>query len=85
MITKLKYVGVSVEDLLDIYILFIRSVTEYCSVSFHSSLNQEQSKKLEIIQKTVLKVILGDMYIGYTVALEMCSLETLTPGGRRDV
>ena len=77
MITKLKYVGVSVEDLLDIYILFIRSVTEYCSVSFHSSLTQEQSKKLEIIQKTVLKVILGDMYIGYTAALEMCGLETL--------
>jgi hypothetical protein len=77
MITKLKYVGVSVEDLLDIYILFIRSVSEYCSVSFHSSLTQEQSKKLEIIQKTVLKVILGDMYIGYTAALEMCGLETL--------
>ena len=29
MITKLKYVGVSKDDLLDIYILFIRSVTEY--------------------------------------------------------
>ena len=28
MITKLKYVGVSREDLLDIYILFIRSVPE---------------------------------------------------------
>jgi hypothetical protein len=36
MITKLKYVGVSVDDLLDIYILFIRSVTEYCAVAFHS-------------------------------------------------
>ena len=46
MITKLKYVGVSREDLLDIYVLYIRSVTEYCSVSFHSSLTQEQSRKL---------------------------------------
>ena len=43
MITKLKYVGVNVKDLLDIYILFIRSVTEYCAVSFHSSLTQQQS------------------------------------------
>ena len=28
MLTKLKYVGVSMEDLIDIYILYIRSVTE---------------------------------------------------------
>ena len=47
MLTKLKYVGVSREDLLNIYILFIRSVTEYCSVLFHSSLTQAQSNKLE--------------------------------------
>ena len=77
MITKLKYVGVSKEDLLDIYILFIRSVTEYCAVAFHSSLTQQQSDKLEKIQKTCLKVILGDMYVSYTAALEMCGLQTL--------
>ena len=77
MITKLKYVGVGVEDLLDIYILFIRSVTEYCAVAFHSSLNQDQSDKLEGIQKTCLKVILGEMYVNYQAALEMCGLQTL--------
>ena len=47
MLTKLKYVGVSREDLLDTYILLIRSVTEYCAVVFHSSLTQEESRKLE--------------------------------------
>ena len=77
MITKLKYVGVRIEDLLDIYILFIRSVTEYCATSFHSSLTQEQSNKLESIQRTCLKVILGDMYVSYQSALEMCGLQTL--------
>ena len=51
MLTKLKYAGVRIEDLLDIYILFIRSVTEYCAVVFHSSLTIEQSNKLEMIQK----------------------------------
>merc|ERR1711954_466602 len=56
MITKLKYVGVKIEDLLDIYILFIRSVTEYCAVVFHSSLTKEQSDKIEKIQKTSLKI-----------------------------
>ena len=48
MITKLKYVGVSKKYLIDIYVLFIRSITEYCSVAFHSSLTQQQ---LERIQK----------------------------------
>ena len=78
MITKLKYVGVSKEDLIEIYILFIRSVVEYCAVAFHSTLTQEQSRKLEKIQKTCLKVILGEMYIDYTSALEMSGLETLS-------
>ena len=30
MLTKLRYVGVSTEDLIEIYILFIRSTREYC-------------------------------------------------------
>ena len=77
MITRLKYVGVQIEDLLDIYKLFIRCVTEYCSVVFHSRLTEEQSDKLERIQKTCLRVILGEMYIDYTSALEMTGLETL--------
>ena len=78
MITKLRYVGVKIEDLIDIYKLYIRSVTEYCSVVFHSSLTTEQSNIIERIQKTCLKVILGDMYITYPAALEMCGLETLS-------
>ena len=76
MITKLKYVGVKVEDLLDIYILHIRSVAEYCSVVFHSRLNDELNAKLECIRRTCLKVILCDMYIDYKLALEMTGLDT---------
>ena len=77
IITKLKYVGVPTEDLLDIYILYIRSLAEYCSVVFHSSLTIELSNKLERIQKTALKIILGDMYMDYSAALEMSGLDTL--------
>ena len=78
MITKLKYAGVSTEDLIEIYILFIRSIAEYCSVAFHSSLTIENSDKLEQIQKICLKVILGEMYVGYSEALEMCGLKLLS-------
>ena len=77
MLTKLKYVGVKAEVLIEIYILFIRSITEYCAVAFHSSLTVAQATDIERIQKTSLKVILGENYIDYPAALEMSGLQTL--------
>ena len=77
MLSKLKYVGVSRKDLLEIYCLFIRSRAEYCSVAFHSSLTQEQEKKIENIQKTCLKIILQDQYVGYETACQLTGLATL--------
>ena len=78
MLTKLKYAGVSTEDLLDIFKLFIRSIVEYCSVVFHSSLTVEDAGKIEQVQKTCLKVILGEMYVSYSAALEMTGLLDLS-------
>ena len=69
--------GVGIEDLIDIYKLYIRSLTEYCATAFHSSLTLEQSTDLERIQKTCLRVILGDNYVSYTAALEMTGLSPL--------
>ena len=77
MLTKLKYVGVSRSDLIEIYCLFIRSRAEYASVSFHSSLTQEQSKKIENIQRTSLKVILQNDYLGYESACQATGLLSL--------
>ena len=77
MLTKLKYVGTPVEDLVELYCMFIRSLTEYCSTAFHSSLSQMLSNKLENIQKTCLRVILDVMFVSYDAALEMCGLKTL--------
>ena len=53
MITKLKYVGVKVEDLLDVYKLYIRSIAQYWSPVFHSTLTVEHSNTLERIQRNV--------------------------------
>ena len=77
MLTKLKYIGVKVEDLIEIYVLFIRSVVEYCSIVFHSGLTIEQTNDLERIQKVCLKIILGDNFVNYSAALEMTGLDTL--------
>ena len=52
--------------------------TKYCSVLFHSSLTQEQSDSIEKIQSVCLRVILGDNYVSYVAALEMCALEKLS-------
>ena len=70
---KLKYVVVPREDLIQIYILYIRSLLVYCS-----TLTTEQSNKLERVQKLCLKIILGDCYDGYENALEACGLENLS-------
>ena len=83
MLTKLRYVGVSTEDLIEIYILFIRSTTEYCSVAFHSSLTIEQSTDIERVQKASLKVILGESYVDYTAALCVDSRHCM-PDVRKD-
>ena len=77
MLTKLKYVGVSTTDLLDIYKLFVRSRAEYMSVVWHSSLTAAETQKIENIQKTSLKIILADIYTEYEPGLVLTGLETL--------
>ena len=62
---------------MELYQLFIRSCAEYCSVAFHSSLTAAESKSLERLQSTCLKVILQESYISYSQALEMTGLESL--------
>ena len=77
IINKLKYAGINENDLLTIYKLFVRSVCEYCSVVFSSSLTQDQIDKLEAIQSTALKIILGDKFTDYNSALSYFSMDTL--------
>ena len=78
MLTKLKYVGVDTIDLIHIYILYIRSVVEYCSVVWHSTLTKQQNQNIENIQKLSLKIILGQEYSSYESALECTGLESLS-------
>ena len=57
MLTKLRYAGVSRSDLIELYKLFIRGSAEYCSVAWHSGITQTQSKAIEKIQSTALKIM----------------------------
>ena len=65
------------DEMINIYVLYIRSVVEYSSVVWHSSLTQEDSNSLERVQKTALRIILKDNYVDYYHALNLVDLETL--------
>lgn len=84
MLTKLKFAGLSRQKLINIYCLYIRSSTEYCSVAWHSNLTQDQSNAIERLQKVALKIILGhnrplkeDGHFDYECSLQICDLKSL--------
>ena len=85
MITKLQYAGVPTEDLLTINILFIRSVAEYCAVVFHASLTQEETRKIEMIQKTSLRVILETCMLATLLHWKCVASRLQLRGDREDV
>ena len=74
---KLYDFSVPVEELVEIYILYIRSVLESSAVVWHSSLTQGQELEIERVQKVALRIILKDDYVDYSTALTDCSLKTL--------
>ena len=77
LITKLKYAGVSKDDLILLYKLHVRSCLEYVVVAWHSSLSSRQEAAIERCQAVCLRIILQDSYVSYPAALEMAGLETL--------
>ena len=85
MLSKLKYIGTEIDDLIDIYCLYVRSVLEYCAVVFHSSLTSEQADQLEAVQSVALFTILGDNYVSSSAAREMTGLSLLSERRERRV
>ena len=79
---KLYEFAVPIEDLVDVYILYIRSVLESSAVVWHSSLTQGQVMEIERVQKVAMRIILKEEYECYENALSECSLQTLSE--RRD-
>ena len=69
--------GLPVEELVQIYILYIRSVVENSAVVWHSSLTVGEKVAIERIQKVALKIILNQQYEGYSMALKVTGLPTL--------
>ena len=66
------------KDLINIYVLFIRSILEEACIVWHSSITEGESNDLERVQKVCLKIILKDKYETYEQALETTKLTKLS-------
>jgi hypothetical protein len=76
----LKSYGAPMDDLLAFYCSVIRPILEYGAEIWNGSLNQEQKKSIEQIQKRVLRIIYPNL--DYDQAITETKLQTLEE--RRD-
>ena len=77
MLHKLYDFTVPVADLVEVYILYFRSVLESSAVVWHGSLTNGQELELERVQKVALRIILKEKYESYDHALRLCGLTSL--------
>jgi hypothetical protein len=82
LIRKVASFETSVDELKNVYILFIRSLLEQSAVVWHRSLTQENIDDLERVKKSTVKIILGDKYLGYKKSFDKLEMDTLND--RRD-
>ena len=62
------------EDMVTIYVSYVRSILEQSCTVWHSSLTIEDSEDLERVQKSAMKIILKEEYLSYEQALEKLML-----------
>ena len=77
LLRRVASFSTSVEELKNIYVLFIRSQLEQSAVVWHSSLTEKNKNDLERVQKSAFKIILGDRYKSYKKSLIELDLATL--------
>ena len=78
MLRTLYQFDVHLEDLVMIYTMYIRSVLEYNSTIWFSSITIEEREDLERVQRVACKIILKDNYTDYISALEKLKLQNLS-------
>ena len=64
-------------DKLDIYKKFIRTHAEQSCTVWSSGLTKGNEKDIEIIQKSAVRLILGNKYPTYQEALQILNIQTL--------
>ena len=74
---KLFSFKVHPSDLVNIYVLYIRSILEQSCQVWHFSITKEEISDLERVQKVACRIILQEDYVSYEQALEELNLQTL--------
>ena len=77
LLHKVKSFGLSKEEMKNIYILFVRSILEQSATVWHSSLSNQNREDLERVQKSAVRLILGNQYKGYRKSLQILEMENL--------
>ena len=77
ILRKLFPFGLPVHELVNIYIIYIRSIVEQSCVVWHSALTEDERTDTERVQKIAFRIILKQDYDNYEAALIKLNLETL--------
>ena len=64
-------------QLFDVFVKEIRSILEMAVPVWHSGITKKQADDIESIQKTAMKIILQENYLGYDMACKIFSTQTL--------
>ena len=78
MIRRLKGLGASHAEMLDVFNKQIRCVLEMAVAVWQPGLTQAQSKQLERVQQCAFYIIMGDAYTNYEVAVNHLGSEKLS-------
>ena len=78
ILRRISGFGAPIEDMKNIYVLFIRSLLEQSATLWHSSLTNENIEDLERVQKNAFRIILQEKYETYSKALIKLDMENLS-------
>ena len=79
---RLKFLGATELDLVDIYIKQVRCLLELAVPAWHGAITLVEQNDIERVQRSVAYIILGDNYLSYKDALKYLGLDSLN--NRRD-
>ena len=82
ILRNLFHFRLTIFDMIDIYILYIRSLVERSAVVWRSSITQDKRLEIERVQKVAIRIIMKVNYVNYEISLCITELPTLEE--RRD-